>query len=728
MAELLTDSPHTSNFSAGDVLYALFKHKWKILLGALAGSIAAITVYALYTPVYQSSAKLLVRYVVDRSMVDPEAAGSMPKLAENMLASEIEILTSWDLAMDVVDAIGVKRLMPGADASAKTEAAGVITGGLKVLGSGNIIFVAYTNSDPELATLVLSELVNRYFIKHLEVHRSAGAFDFVTQQTDQVKARLTETEDALRALKAKAGIISLTDSYAALSANLIRLDDAIHNTEDEITEQRAEVALMEQAEQAAAKESAAAEKNKPRLATSGEGQKYQALVAKLASLHQAELDLLARYTPENQFVKMNQVEIKKLEAQRADMENRFPGLAASKDGKEGAPVTLAGERAKIVGLETKLEALKNRLNNVRGRVNELSEMGSQIADLERTQELQVNSYRYFKNTLEKARVDETLDPSKIPNISAVQRPTPPQRVYGKRDKMVFGLAGGGLSVSILLVLLSELIIHTGVKRPLELERRLGVPLLLSVPFNDKVIKKRRRLLKKSAAANGNGSAAVNGGSGQLAPWEADHFIRPYAVAIRDRLGLYFELNRMTHKPKLVGVTGFSEGNGTSTLAAGLASALSEMGEGKVLLVDVNLGSRDVHPFFNGRPALSLNGALQANGHENEAAAENLYLARVAQPNDGPAQLGLKKFFDMMPNLKASDFDYIIFDMPPLGQTSPTIGMAGFMDKVLLVVEAEKNGRDAVSRGYEALTSQRDNVSVIFNKARTYTPKWLNGDS
>ncbi|MDQ6939295.1 MAG: Wzz/FepE/Etk N-terminal domain-containing protein [Verrucomicrobiota bacterium] len=727
MAELLTDTSHPSNFSLGDVFYALFKHKGKILLGAIAGIIAAITVYTLYTPVYQSSAKLLVRYVVDRSMVDPEAAGSMPKLAENMLASEIEILTSWDLAMDVVDAIGVKRLLPGADATAKTEAAGVVTGGLKVLGSGNIIFVAYTNSDPELATLVLSELVNRYFNKHLEVHRSAGAFDFVTQQTDQVKARLTETEDALRALKAKAGIISLTDSYAALSANLIRVDDAIHNTEEEISEQRARVAMMEQAEQAAAKETAEAEKNKPRLATSGEGQKYQALVGKLASLHQAELELLARYTAENQFVKMNQVEIKKLEAQRADMEKRFPELAASRDGKEGVPVTLAGERARILGLEMKLEALKNRLTNVRGRVNELSEMGSQIADLERTQELQVNSYRYFKNTLEKARVDETLDPSKIPNISAVQRPTPPQRVYGKRDKMVFGLAGGGLGATILLVLLSELIIHTGVKRPLELERRLGVPLLLSIPFHDKGRKKRWRLLKKPAGANGNGSAVVNGAS-QMAPWEADHFIRPYAVAIRDRLGLYFELNRMTHKPKLVGVTGFSEGSGTSTLAAGLASALSEMGEGKVLLVDVNLGSRDVHPFFNGRPALSLNNALQTNGHENAAAAENLYLAQVAQPNDGPAQLGLKKFFDMMPNLKASDFDYIIFDMPPLGQTSPTIGMAGFMDKVLLVVEAEKNGRDAVSRGFEALTSQRDNVSVVFNKARTYVPKWLNGDS
>jgi Mrp family chromosome partitioning ATPase len=102
---------------------------------------------------------------------------------------------------------------------------------------------------------------------------------------------------------------------------------------------------------------------------------------------------------------------------------------------------------------------------------------------------------------------------------------------------------------------------------------------------------------------------------------------------------------------------------------------------------------------------------------------------VGSPNTGgPAQLGLKKFFDMMPNLKASDFDYIIFDMPPLDQTSPTWGMAAFMDKLLLIVEVEKNNRDVVKRSYGKLISERDNVSVVVNKTRSYVPKWLDAGS
>jgi Mrp family chromosome partitioning ATPase len=184
---------------------------------------------------------------------------------------------------------------------------------------------------------------------------------------------------------------------------------------------------------------------------------------------------------------------------------------------------------------------------------------------------------------------------------------------------------------------------------------------------------------------------------------------------------------LTHKPKLVAVAGFSEKAGASTLASGLAASLSDTNEGKVLLVDVNLGPEEVHPFFKGKPAYSLNAALKPK-EKIASAADNLYLATVGSPNAGAAQLGLKKFFDLMPNLKASDFDYIIFDMPALSQTSPTWGMAAFMDKLLVVVEAEKNNRELVKRGYRKLVAERNNVSVVVNKARSYVPKWLDFES
>ena len=336
------------------------------------------------------------------------------------------------------------------------------------------------------------------------------------------------------------------------------------------------------------------------------------------------------------------------------------------------------------------------------------------------------NYKYFAASLEKARIDEALDPSKMPNISAVQRPSPPVLETKMRDKIALGLAGGGLALGIALALLRGLVLN----RTDWPATPTGEQLAHSAHALDTVSQWSERAygLPPNGSSPSSPALTTTRRNSKLAPWEAGHFIRPYCDAIRDRLGLYFEVNHLTHKPKLVGVTGFSDDAGASTLAAGLAASLSETNDGKVLLVDVNLGPEEVHPFFKGKPAYPLNKALKPSD-SIASAAENLYLATVGSPNTGgPAQLGLKKFFDMMPNMKASDFDYIIFDMPPLEQTSPTWGMAAFMDKLLLVVEAEKDNREIIKRSYGKLIAERNNVAVVVNKARSYVPKWLDAES
>src|SRR5438045_5725633 len=235
MAEIRHETQNPSGMKLGDVLFALFKRKKTIIAWAVVGITAAAAVYFLYPPSYESQAKLLVRYVTERSAVDPieaeKAAAASNQEADRVMGAEMEILTSWDLAVQVAQAIGPQRLLPppqdlfsrvvraiglkgllppsGASAT-ESDAAGAVSSGLKVLSSkgSNIVLVSYKNRDPQIATLVLQELLSRYFVKHLEVHRSAGAFDFVTQQTDQVRARLNQTEDALNTLRQKVGIVS----------------------------------------------------------------------------------------------------------------------------------------------------------------------------------------------------------------------------------------------------------------------------------------------------------------------------------------------------------------------------------------------------------------------------------------------------------------------------------------------------------------------------------------
>jgi uncharacterized protein involved in exopolysaccharide biosynthesis/Mrp family chromosome partitioning ATPase len=672
MAEIQRElQQHHSGIHLSDILFALFKRKRIIVLSAVVGIIAAAAFYFLYPPVYESQAKLLVRYVLERSAIDPieaeKAAAASSNYTDRVINAEIEILTSWDLAVQVAEAIGPKRLLPPptdpltkvahaigltppSAAATEGEAASAISSGLKVMSAkgSNIIFVSYKNHDSQMATLVLQELLSRYFVKHLEVHRSAGAFDFVTQQTDQLRARLNQTEDALKSMRDKTGIVSLKEGSAALTSEAAKTQEALNAAEAELAEGKAVV---------------------------------------------------------------NQTSESK--AKRWGIKGQ-PSEKSSSSGK-----------ARLAGIEAKVETLKTRLRDTQQKMRQLSELRPQMEDLERKREMDEVNYKYFAASLEKARVDEALDPSKMPNISAVQRPSPPMLETKMRNKIALGLVGGGLALGIALSLLRGLALNRTVGRPLQLETQLHIPLMLSIPYSNG--RNGHLVLPPNGSPANPGALATKRHHSKLAPWDAGHFMRRYCDAIRDRLGLYFELNRLTHKPKLVGVASFSEAAGTSTLAAGLAASLSEMNDGKVLLVDVNLGPQQVHPFFKGKPAYPLNAALKPEG-TIASASENLYLATVGSPNAGPAQLGLKKFFDMMPNLKASDFDYVIFDMPPLAQTSPTWGMAAFMDKLLLVVEAEKNSRETIKRGYGKLVAERNNVSVVVNKARSYVPKWLDGES
>ncbi|MGA8659160.1 MAG: Wzz/FepE/Etk N-terminal domain-containing protein [Chthoniobacterales bacterium] len=745
---------HSLNLN--DILFILFRHKWKIFLCATAGILAAAAVHFLLPPLYEVNAELLVRYVVERSAVDPFDSSVKTPGSEgvNLINSEVEILTSRDLITQVAETVGVERLLRGSKGNAKkADAVRSILSNLHVTAGKdtNIISISYKNTDPELSVLVLKELVSQYFSKHLEVHRSqTGAFDFVRRETDQVRTRLNQTEKDLRQLHNRAGInslASLAESTTTLNTELRNGEQELGAAEAEFASQQARVAELDrlksedlmraagqlnlndpliatrlpvyqtaQAEKArllnaglgpnhpevralqaqidtiagqlqqltqiekglAWAQTDRSDKNSTLQVSTGTIQEYQALTGRVANLRQKETELLSKWTPDNPSVKFTRAQLEGVEKQRRDLEAKYPGLletVPSAASSQSARRDLVSEKAQLVAIKARTEALRSRVSGIRERLKTLSESGPQLAELERKKELEEANYKYFEASLERARIDETLDPSRMPNISVVQQPVAAEKYAKDKTRIVFGLAVGGLAIGIAIALLIELVMDRTVKRQLELEARLRIPLLLSIPYFGRNGHLRVRL---PYAVPEPMKALQQSASPNVAPWESDHFIRPFCEAIRDRLILYFGLHRITHEPKLVAFIGVSIGAGASTLAAGLAAALSETCDGKVLLVD--------------------------------------------------QEFDTKRFFELIAEFKRSDFDYVIFDLPSLSDTGTTLAMAAFMDKVLLVVEAEASNRDVVKRAYAELAAAKASVSVVFNKSRSYGPKWLQVES
>lgn len=749
------NNPIPSGFGVHDVLYIVFKHKWKILLLSFIGfSVAGVMIYrSLRDPSYASAAKLMVRYVVDRASIDPEANTQM--MSGGMMA-EVEILASRDTAIEVARAVGPEKLLPESKTPPTAEdAAAVIESGLKVESPGlNMLYLSYRNTDSKLTTAVLSQIIQTYFKKHLELHRSTETFAQVSKQTDEARSGLRQTEEEINQLKEKSGVLTVLETMKEFELRRQETRRNLMTAELQLAEQSAKVAALQASQRksmANVDERDLAKKdanlaNPPPTAREIELARVRSLaLAEIKDLSErAELlqkrrnELLINRKPSDPGLGSLDRQIAQCRKRGLDLLEEHPDFAGkltnNQSGQLNAPVlSLEDERTLESAFKARLDSVKAQSKNLETEVTKLSALGFQLQDLERRRQVEDDKYRYFQSSLEKARLDETLDPSKIPNIKVIQSPTPPVKSIDEKSmKLILGIACSGLGAGLALAFLIEMVIDRRVSRPVEISTRLQLPLMLSIPY----------IRSKDRIANiGESYPALElpaeGGELILPPvskrdemkspdHRGEHFIAPYVAAIHDRIIFNFQVNNIIHKPKLVALTGLSDGAGTSTIAAGLAKAFAENGDRKVLLVDLNAvpGESGAHP------AESIFKAVELSKTERfRLTPRNLYFASATtrRSSKNPHALAPTALYEIMPHLVASDFDYIVFDMPPIGPTSPTLTMAGFMDKILLVLDGDNTTRENLSWGYMELEKAKADVSCVFNKARSHAPRWVQGD-
>jgi len=142
-----TSTAAKPSFGIQDILYVLFKHKWKIAFLGTMGIAAAAGLYLTTKPVYKSEAKLLINYVLQRDALDDheaqiEAGG---RSGEQVVNTELEIMRSLNVSASVVDSIGVDRIL-GVTGGLRDDAAAVVLAGLefKPISKGsNVVYASY---------------------------------------------------------------------------------------------------------------------------------------------------------------------------------------------------------------------------------------------------------------------------------------------------------------------------------------------------------------------------------------------------------------------------------------------------------------------------------------------------------------------------------------------------------------------------------------------------------
>jgi len=757
----------------------IFRHKWRILILTGLGLVAAAVFYFTQQPLYQSDAELFIRYVSDNRALNPSDNNSRVTstidLGQNVMYSEMEILSSLDLSAQVATNIGPDKILAkyggGTDAM---RAAAVVHGNLHVgvKAASSVINITFRHPDPDLVRPVLAEIVADYQDKHVQVHKAIGmSDDTLSDETSKLRLEISQTEDELRIAKTNAGIISLSDAEKSYQEKLSRIYDDLLQARANLAEHQTSLQELTGATATRGGTNLTMEVPAEQLT------RYKTVCAHWNYLERRQNDYVQQgYTEENKLVKEVRQQMIATAKTKLEMEKQFPALmeldtTATSLGTDAATLpSEAAESQQVTALPLRIKELQAQVAEIQGEAAKLDEAEAKISDLERKKKLQEDNYTYFVSMLEQARIDEALGPGRVSNISEIQVPSPPYKDFGKFYKALGLLSLSGLLAGLAWAFLIEFYLDRSVKRPVDLQTKLRIPFFLSIPDlnyspGNRLGGAERPLLsfngngetgrgetghgetgrsKSDRSKTGRGKAgrgetgpgetvpgetspAVINGTLEVASPTVNHALHSHYDALRDRLVNYFESINLTRKPKLVAITSTSKGAGVSTIAAGLAASLSETGDGRVLLVDMNLENGAAQQFVRGQPGCQLDDALVSEKRDSALVQENLYVVSEGSNADKLPRILPKRFASLIPKLKASDYDYIIFDMPPVTQTSVTTRLAGFMDTVMLIVESEKTDRDVVHQAHQLLQQSKANVTAVLNKTRKYIPARLQHD-
>ncbi len=765
--------PPPAGLALADIYYVLFRRKGIIIGCCIFAVIAALGVYALWPKKYYSEAKLYISYVVESKA--PSQGGTDATIREvggqgDIINDEMEILHSYDLALEVASNIGPREILGKAVAGNDLDDAATLiqrTLQAEVPKGSTVITIAFQHSNPNLVQPVLSQVIQSYLRRHSEIHHPIGEFEeFLTKETDQQRINLSDLDDQLQRKMASANIVSLDDSKKDFDGQIAKLHQQINDAREDLAEHQASAeALANLIATKTASFAAPASSNlsagigrtnlatHPDLAlsnppTSAQIAEYRRLREALDAQRKQENDLKIHFRGQYTPLQALEGEIADTQSNLTKLETEAPELASIKSALSQPSMVqssaepafgadpLAALRAqwetevlKVTAIRARTNSLYDSLNRVQQGASVLASLEAPISDLVRKRQIAETNYQHFATSLEQAGVDLLLGPGKAPNIQPLEKPMPPRVVYAKVLKVTAGVFAGFVVLGIVLAFGIEMYFDRTYKHPKELEGKLGFPFLISIPWTNGGGKGRVLNQPKIggllAQGNSASSADLQTSAANRLSVEAaksDSALQPFYETLRDRMVSYFEALNLTHKPKLVAVTACHPGAGTTRTAAGLAASLSEIGDGNVLLVDMNGQDGHAHRFYNGKLACDIGEAMGKEKRADALVQENLYVAREIPTSDKLSRGLPKRFSHLVPIMKASDYDYIIFDMPPVSQISITPRLAGFMDIVLLVVESEQTDREVAERALGLLKEAKANVGIILNKRRSYVPQ------
>lgn len=687
--------PETPAVPLSHYLWILRRHFWKMVAFVVACMLVTFIVSARLRPIYESTATIDVDMGAPAGVVGQgSTAPANPEDPDMFFATQIRLIKSDAVLRPVAEQF--HRLSPQEQRKGQTlgqaQAAAdepVSLGGLRVTRPENtyLVLISDRSPDPNVAAEVANAVANSYLERtyELRIRSSTSLSSFMSQQLEQLKAKMERSSLALAEFEKNMDIINPEQKTDILSARLLQLNTEYTAAQaDRVSKEAAWNAMKSGSVDAAA--------------ISSQG-------ASLAKLNDALIQAQQHLAAVKAVYGVHHPEYRKAASGLAEVQQQFD------DTRRSISNEIELEYRESLNRE---QMLQQAVGDAKAEWDRINAGSFKYQQLKQDADADKALYNELITKIQEAGINEGFENNNI-RIADVARPTAkPVFPNTKLNILMAFLFSTLLAIGAALLQDS---LDTTLRDPDEASRFLGADVIGMLP-QDRKVSQITKIPELEAAEIAMPAANLrNNGNGERRKGYY-RSISSFEEAVRTIRNTIL-LSDFEQRLRSIVLTSAEPGEGKTTLAVHLAIANAARGKA-TLLVDGDLRRPSLHAKFGLNPREGFSSVL--NG---ELAWEDVVLPLEGRPNLSllPSGPGSHRAADLIgPRLAelldefGKKYDLVILDAPPLLGFAECLQMSTAADGVLIVSKAGETRRKAVAVVVSTLRRVRANlIGVVLNQ-------------
>ncbi|MCX5800980.1 MAG: polysaccharide biosynthesis tyrosine autokinase [Candidatus Eisenbacteria bacterium] len=714
-----------------DYLRVLLRNRL-LIVGVLLVTVGVTAVFTFTTrKVYQAQSTIMVE--VEGRAGGVESVFGVPSFMqlgitnEMLLSNQVEILRSRMVAERVIanlrarpdaDRLGIlgSKAHPAPTADLLEEL--VASTEISPIENTNIIRIGAKAGSPHEASVIANTIADAYL--ELNRYRARGEVaevkSFLEEQSTLVRERLSKAEEALKSFQEREKVASLSDETEAAVKKLAEFEALRGQAQVDLEAAERRLSFLE-TQLSAQKTSLVEDIGRVSAPVVTE------LRNTLANLEGIRTRYLAQgYTDNHE--KMQEIN-RRIEETKSQLVDRTKD-ALSKEINLQDPFSYSQQLVeKILGLEVEVRTLRARvegfdgiIRDYNGELEMLPGKALMLARLERDKQANEQILVMLMGKYEEARIKEAGQLGSASVIDVAQAPREPILPRKKRN-LVLGFVAGLLLGVIGAFSVERFRDRIEDASDIELLGD-GIPLLASIP--SMIDGHRRQGLFRARIGRVGVTKVCSGGEDSrvlLAEMDPRSPASESYRSLRTNI-LFSQVDEPLHT---IVVTSPGPSEGKSTVVANLAVVMAQAGN-KTVVVDSDLRRPTVGALLGGGTGggLSdvLSGKMALEDVITRTRVDGLYVVGTGTLPPNPSEmLGSRKMKQVIGEL-AKDFEFVLFDSPPVLPISDAAALGARVDGVLLVVRCDVTAGTGLSRALSVMNGVHAKViGIVLNDLDTH---------